>query len=140
MKKIYVFSLIFSIITAWPTAVFAASTDLLTPSKLGSLILSVIFVIIAIVVVLYVLKRLMHTRNGFNKVMKIKSAMAIGNKERLVLVEVSDKTLLLGVTPQQISRLHVFDEPLDASTNSTEAFPRTLRSFMNKQSQDKQSR
>lgn len=44
--------------------------------------------------------------------MKVLSALPVGNRERVVLVQVGDKQVLLGVAPGQVSLLHVFDEPV----------------------------
>src|SRR5690606_1839284 len=43
---------------------------------------------------------------------KILGALALGTRERLLLVDVGGTQILLGVTAQNISRLHVFDEPV----------------------------
>ena len=47
-----------------------------------------------------------------NPSMKIVSSMPLGTRERLLLVDVGGKQLLLGVTATQINTLHVFDEPV----------------------------
>ena len=44
--------------------------------------------------------------------MKIISSLPLGTREKLVLVEVGGKQLLLGVTSSQINTIHVFDDPL----------------------------
>jgi len=43
---------------------------------------------------------------------KVVSVLPVGSRERLALVEVGGQQLLLGVTAQQISTLHTFDEPV----------------------------
>ncbi len=42
--------------------------------------------------------------------LKLLSALPLGNREKVVLMQAGDKYLLLGVTPSQINTLHVFDE------------------------------
>ncbi|OFE12035.1 flagellar biosynthetic protein FliO [Pseudohongiella acticola] len=42
--------------------------------------------------------------------MRVLSALPVGNRERIALVQVGDKQLLIGVAPGHISTLHVFDD------------------------------
>ena len=52
--------------------------------------------------------------------MKLLSALPLGNREKIVLMQAGDKYLLLGVTPAQITTLHVFDElPKEVSASAT---------------------
>ena len=39
---------------------------------------------------------------------------ALGPKERLLVVEVADQTLLVGMTATQVQTLHTFDKPVAA--------------------------
>jgi len=48
---------------------------------------------------------------------KVVSVLPIGSRERLALVEVGGQQLLLGVTAQQITTLHTFDEPVVDAAN-----------------------
>lgn len=45
-------------------------------------------------------------------VIKVRSVMSVGSRERIALVEVGQTQLLIGVCPTQISTLHVFAEPV----------------------------
>lgn len=49
---------------------------------------------------------------------KVVSVLPVGSRERLALVEVGGQQLLLGVTAQQITTLHTFDEPVVEATDS----------------------
>ena len=42
--------------------------------------------------------------------MKILNTISIGTKEKIILMEVNHRTLLLGSTPTHITTLYVFDE------------------------------
>jgi flagellar protein FliO/FliZ len=42
--------------------------------------------------------------------MRVLSALPVGNRERIALVQVGDKQLLIGVAPGHISTLHVFED------------------------------
>ena len=44
--------------------------------------------------------------------MRIVASLPLGTRERVVVVEVGQQQLILGVTPQQINTLHSFDTPV----------------------------
>ena len=74
--------------------------------------------------------------------MKLLSALPLGNREKIVLMQAGDKYLLLGVTPSQINTLHVFDEQpkeiatvnKDAVADSGSGFQQLLRFAMTNRS------
>jgi|SRR5690554_1859372 len=47
--------------------------------------------------------------------MKVMASLALGNRERVVLVKVGKQRLLLGVTPGSVNTLHLFDPDEDLS-------------------------
>ena len=51
---------------------------------------------------------MMHGKN-----LSVLASLALGPRERIVLVRVGDQQLLLGVTPQSISSLQPLDAPVD---------------------------
>lgn len=81
-------------------------------------------------------------RFGGGHVVKVVSSTSVGQRERVVVVEVADQWLVLGVTPQNISTLHNLPAqavsatmPAHASSlrtpeplaNATQAFSQLLR-------------
>ena len=85
-------------------------------SDVLGLITSLILVIAAILVVgwLYARMRGMNVRSG--NVINILAAQAVGAKEKIVIVQIGDKQIAVGVTPSSLQALHVFDKPVvDAS-------------------------
>jgi flagellar protein FliO/FliZ len=69
---------------------------------------------------------------------KIVSVLSVGTRERIALVEVGGKQLLLGVTAQQITTLHTFDEPVvkaDDLKNNSE-FAQKLHQMMSRGSKN----
>lgn len=67
---------------------------------------------------------------GFAKVL---GCMSLGIKEKLVLIEVGDKQILIGMTPQNMQTLHVFSEPVmdaDAVDEAQQSFLWQLQQAM----------
>ncbi|MCB1955032.1 MAG: flagellar biosynthetic protein FliO [Rhodocyclaceae bacterium] len=58
---------------------------------------------------LLLIKRLSLPRGPAAASLKVVGAAAVGPRERVVLVEVGDKVLVLGVAPGQVESLHTFD-------------------------------
>ena len=73
---------------------------------------SLILVIAAIVVVGWLYARLQGTSGGTSKVISILASQSLGSKEKIVLVEVGNKQIVVGMTAANLQTLHVFDEPV----------------------------
>jgi len=74
-------------------------------------------------VIVFLLKRL-SGMNGMNMGhMKIVDALHLGTKERLLIVKVTDKHLLLGVSAQGIHPLHVLDDNISESSDNNAVEP-----------------
>ena len=58
---------------------------------------------------LHLLKRLGAGQAGKAGLVKVRGATAVGPRERVVLVEVADKVLVLGVAPGRVTPLYTLD-------------------------------
>jgi len=89
-----------------PPSTVANSADLV--SSLGQMLLGLAIVIVALFACLWLLKRLGGPR-GAARGLKVLGATPVGPRERVVLVEVADKVLVLGVAPGRVNTLHTLD-------------------------------
>ncbi|ADE10829.1 flagellar biosynthetic protein FliO [Sideroxydans lithotrophicus] len=69
-------------------------------------ILSLLLVLAAVVLVGWILKRINLPQQGAGNALKVISGVAVGQRERIVLVEVNDTWLVVGVAPGQVNALH----------------------------------
>ncbi|SFC17410.1 flagellar protein FliO/FliZ [Marinospirillum celere] len=53
--------------------------------------------------------------------LKVLAVLPLSNRERLLLVQVGEQQLLLGVTANQINCLHELDKPLDIASRQGQA-------------------
>ncbi|OGS90775.1 MAG: flagellar biosynthetic protein FliO [Gallionellales bacterium GWA2_60_18] len=84
------------------------------------IIFSLILVLAAIVLVAWLLKRMNLAQQGAGHQLKVLGGVSIGQRERIVLVEIKDTWLVVGVGPGQIRTLHTL--PKTAGTEqATEA-------------------
>ncbi|HDZ47892.1 hypothetical protein LCGC14_0150790 [marine sediment metagenome] len=86
---------------------------------LGKTAAALALVIAIILICTSLLKRWsnMHTRHGAN--LRIVGSTAVGNRERIVIVEVEDTWLVVGVGGGRITKLHERPAPEKRSTEST---------------------
>lgn len=105
----------------------ASNMDALT------MILSLLMVLGLIVISALVLKKFNLTAYQTDG-LKVISSLPLGTKEKLVVVQVGDKQLLLGVTSQQINLLESLDQPLDIKAPVNQQLASSLQKFLKKQS------
>ena len=90
-----------------------------------------LFVVILAVVIAGVLyARSQGLRGGQKGVIQIVASQAVGPKERLAVVEVADKQLLIGMTATSVQTLHVFDEPVASAPAEKSKFADRLLAAM----------
>lgn len=95
-----------------PASVWAAeASDAAVPS-VSRLVFGLFAVLGLLMVCAWVLRR--GGLTGHSGLIKVVSQCAVGSRERVVLVQVGEQQLLIGVTPQQISLLHTLAEPVIA--------------------------
>ncbi|MGA6579058.1 flagellar biosynthetic protein FliO, partial [Providencia sp. NPDC089923] len=68
---------------------------------------------------------------GKEQIVKVTSSCSLGNKERVVVVEVNNECLVLGVTAQNISLLHQYPAQ-NKTTVSSVIEPLTFQSVLKK--------
>lgn len=95
----------------------------------SSMILSLLMVLALIIVSAFVLKRFNIAQQGTNQ-LSVVTSLSLGSKERVVVVQVGDKQLLLGVTAQQVTLLERSVEPLIEPKSMTADVPLNIASFL----------
>lgn len=109
--------------TSKPVAPIGAP-DVLSVS--GGLLL----VVVAIVVLGFLYARMQGQRGSSGGVINIIATQPIGPKERIAIVEVADKQLLIGMTSSSVQTLHVFDKPVVIKPVVTGNFAHRLKNAM----------
>jgi len=86
-------------------------------SYLASTLLALLAILALIIGLAWLLKRLPSSALRSPAQLKIITHLNLGQRERLVVVEVGHQQLLLGITSQQINCLHKLAEPLSVSSS-----------------------
>lgn len=108
----------------WATAVegtrpaYTPPPPAVSSSNIAQIIFSLLLVLAAIMLVAWLLKRVNAAQLGSGNLLKILGNVAIGQRERIVLVEVKDTWLVVGVGPGQIRTLHTLQKQEVLSPNN----------------------
>lgn len=116
---------------AWAQAVPEVGSGLL------QMLLGLGFIVALIFGSLWLLKRLAAPRGNAAQALRIVAGQAVGARERVVIVEVGDTALVLGVAPGQVTTLHTMPKsalPQMPQGNAAPAqqFATRLRQMMEK--------
>lgn len=90
---------------------------------LGGALLALVAVLALIVGLAWLLKRLPAAGLRGTPQLRVVASLVVGQRERVVVVEVGGQQLLLGVTPGGISPLHTLPEPLPGAPAGRAALP-----------------
>ena len=80
--------------------------------SLAQVTLSLLVVLAAVFAAAWVVRRLRGVGKFGSNVIEIIADTSLGTKERAVLIQIGNQQLLLGVTPGQVTTLHVLPEPV----------------------------
>lgn len=80
--------------------------------QLTQLLFGLLLVVGLIFALAWLMRRVQRGVPGNAQVIEMVGSRAIGPRDRLVLVQVGDEQILLGVTPGQITALHVLKAPV----------------------------
>ncbi|NVK42666.1 MAG: flagellar biosynthetic protein FliO [Oceanospirillaceae bacterium] len=109
--------MVVGLLLAVPVRAETASTalpslkDPVSLEMLGQLLGGLLVVVIAILLVLWVLKRFTAI-GGHHRDLKVVAVLPLGTREKAVLVQVGERQLLIGVAPGRVSLLERFEEPV----------------------------
>ena len=77
------------------------------------------FVVVAIIVLLgWLYSRSRFVAGSGGHLIDVVATRALGPKERLMIVEVGEQQLLIGMTPGAVQTLHVFETAISADTET----------------------
>lgn len=74
-------------------------------------LLALLVVLAALFAFLWLLRRISPIQNGAQGVVRVVGGVMLGTRERLVIVEVADQWLLLGVASGRVDHLHTMPKP-----------------------------
>ena len=102
--------------------------------QVAQLLFGLLLVIGLIFVLAWVMRRVQRAGPNNSQVIELVSSRAIGPRDRLVLVQVGNEQVLLGISPGSITPLHVLKEPVQVPVReqATPEFAQRLLELMGK--------
>ncbi|TWC57796.1 flagellar protein FliO/FliZ [Pseudomonas sp. SJZ080] len=144
MKKVlgFVLALPFSVLAAEPVATAASAPAVSSgvAGQLTQLVLGLLLVLGLIFFLAWLLRRVQQAGPaGKGQVIELIGSRALGPRDRLILVQVGNEQILLGLSPGTITALHVLKEPVQvpATEKATPEFAQRLMELMGKDQKDK---
>ena len=148
MKKVlgFVLALPFSVLAAEPVATATAAAAPAVSSgvagQLTQLVFGLLLVLGLIFFLAWLLRRVQQAGPaGKGQVIELIGSRALGPRDRLMLVQVGNEQILLGLSPGTITALHVLKEPVQVPSvteKATPEFAQRLMELMGKDHKDKQ--
>ncbi|MGN8274062.1 flagellar biosynthetic protein FliO [Pseudomonas sp. SMV71] len=135
----------FSVLAAEPaataaTAVAAPAVGSGVAGQLAQLVLGLLLVLGLIFFLAWLLRRVQQAGPaGKGQVIDIVGSRALGPRDRLVLVQVGNEQILLGLSPGSITALHVLKEPVQvpSTEQASPEFAQRLMELLGKDQKDK---
>jgi len=93
--------------------------NLITQSDLMRIVVGLLFVLLLIIVLSWLVKRLHGVHLGSAKGFQAIASMILGPKEKITLLKVGERYLLLGSGTGHITLLHDFGEQLPSGFDAT---------------------
>ncbi len=107
------------------------------PISAGS-IFQLIFVLLLIVGLIlfaaWIFRRLGQFGGNGNRAIRYLDGISVGQRERIILIEVGETQLLIGVAPGRVEKIHKLDSPIQFDTTAGKTpFARKLAELINRQ-------
>lgn len=93
--------------------------DPLSGGSMAQVALGLLFVLFLVIAVAWILKRMGGFSIAGNGALKVLGGLSMGARERVVLMQVGEEQLLIGVSPGRIQTLHVLDKPISVDDKKT---------------------
>lgn len=95
--------LAFSLLTLSSGALAADGVVASTSSGLLRMIFGLVVVLLVMAILAWMLKRMLPGATGQQSVVRIVGGVSVGSRERVVVVEIADRWIVVGVAPGQVN-------------------------------------
>lgn len=102
-----------------PALVYTPPAPIFTTDNMLQMVSSLILVLIVIGGLAWVLKRFGISSTASSGAIKVIATAGVGQRERVVLIEIENTRLVLGVAPGRVNVLHCLDKSSEKLTDQT---------------------
>jgi flagellar protein FliO/FliZ len=117
-----------------PVAVDPVSSAYLIKLSFGLLVVVGLVFFLA-----WLVRKMQLVQSSNHGLIKIVSAISVGQRERIALIQVGEEQLLIGLTPGRIDKLHTLQKAIQTDVQSTPAsssFQQKFQQLLNKEKSD----
>ncbi len=120
----------------------ALNTDPMSGSYLLQMVIGLFIVLLCIIALAWFAKKMNRFRLITDDSLKIMGGLSMGSRERVVLLQVGEAQLLIGVAPGRINTLHVLEKSIETTGHksdelSGQSFSSKLKAMMDASSNNK---
>ena len=110
------------------------TVDPVSSSYLLKLTVAMVFILVLIFGLAWVMKKMQLTQHSQNGLIKIVSAISVGQRDRIALIQVGDEQLLVGLTPGRIEKLHTLKSTVkvDMAIKDNQSFSDKFNQILNR--------
>jgi len=108
--------------------------DPVSSSYLLKLIIAMVFILLLIFGLAWIMKKMQLTQHSNNGLIQIVSAISVGQRDRIALIQVGEEQLLVGLTPGRIETLHMLKSPVKVgeAKQDNQSFSEKFNSLLNR--------
>jgi len=99
------------------TATGSLNNEAMSGGYLMQLVIGLFIVLLCIVALAWFAKKMKHFNPLVDGSLKVIGGLSMGSRERVALLQVGDKQLLIGIAPGRINTLHVLETPIEMANN-----------------------
>ena len=120
----------FSKESALPTG--SLVTEPVSTTQYLQMVLGLLLVLGVIFSIAWLIRRMGQFAGPANAQVKILGGVNVGQREKVVVIQIADTQLVIGVAPGQVNTLHVFDKPVlqNEGKSVSETFAARLQSAL----------
>lgn len=115
------------------------AVDPVSSSYLIKLSLGLLVVLGLVFFLAWMVKKMQLVQSSNNGLIKIVSAISVGQRERIALIQVGEEQLLIGLTPGRIEKLHTLKKVIETHAQATPvnaSFQQKFQQLLNREKSD----
>jgi flagellar protein FliO/FliZ len=112
------------------------AVDPISSSYLIKLTVGLLVVVGLVFLLAWLVKKMQLVQSSNNGLIKIVSAISVGQRERIALIQVGEEQLLIGLTPGRIDKLHTLEKAIETANQpvvASSTFQQKFQQLLNRE-------
>lgn len=113
------------------------AVDPLSSTYLLKLTTGLVFIVLLIFALAWLMKKMQLTQHSQHGLIHIVSAISVGHRDRIALIQVGDEQILVGLTPGRMQKLHTLKSCINLQDDNSASQPSFTDKFKQLVDRDK---